>query len=683
MTGVDVTSGPRVAVTGVGLVTGLGSDVGTVFDALCRGERAIRPVVSFDVAGHRCQLAAEVPELVVAPGLDRSGALAVEAARGALASSRVEVSSLAIAVGATAAGMREAEAVVATHGARLDADAARRLLRYTLSSTIPALRSVVADPARTAVVCTACSSGAAAIALGAAWIRQGRARAVLAGGVDALCWLTFAGFDALGALDPAPCRPFDRSRGGLTLGEGAAFLVLEREDLARARGAQTLCFLDGWALGSEAHHITQPEPSGAAAGRLITLALRRAGSEPDAVGYVNAHGTGTPHNDLAESRALNSALGERARSVPVSSTKGQLGHTLGAAGAIEAVVTVMALVWGRIPPTAGLTCVDPEIRLRLPTVETPFGAEDTALSSSFGFGGAGVVLALRRRETVDRRPGLPEVKVAVEVLDDDRAGDSTLDPARSRRFDWQSTAVARAAQAGTEQCGVAPADMGLVVGGGFGNVSRAVAWLARLSQRGPRAASPAEFPQLVPSAAAGNASVYSGCAGPVLTVFDHGAAADAALHVGAALLHGGDAHALVVGAAEPQDPVVSAAFGTLAEQRAGWLLVTSSALALDRPSVELVAWEEVASGRQLRLPPPREPARARVVVVGALALEPLLTELWSGVARLGVELDSLAASAVALRRGVALIADGGVDEVLVISEAPGRARVTHLRRGGA
>ncbi len=237
---------PRIAVTGVGVVSALGPDAPATFSALFAGERGILPVTLFDVDGQRSKLAAEVRGLTIADVAPRGQAeewsrtdtLAVLAAREALAmASAPAAEPLGLAVGATTGGMYEAESVLAGLHAGGEQDAVRRLLSYPLSTSAERVAQVVGGVCHHATVCSACSSGANAIMLGAAWLLSGRCRRVLAGGTDGLCRLTFAGFNALGATDPEPCRPFDLHRAGLNLGEGAAFLVLETEADAVRRDA--------------------------------------------------------------------------------------------------------------------------------------------------------------------------------------------------------------------------------------------------------------------------------------------------------------------------------------------------------------------------------------------------------------------------------------------------------------
>jgi 3-oxoacyl-[acyl-carrier-protein] synthase II len=217
----------------------------------------------------------------------------------------------------------------------------------------------------------------------------------LAGGYDALSQLVFAGFDSLQALSPTECRPFDAGRDGLALGEGAAVIALETLDYAKKRGALILGEIVGYGATTDAHHLTQPHPNGDAALASMTAACASAQVGPDQISYVNAHGTGTPLNDSAEAAAINRWAGPRAKTLPVSSTKSSIGHLLGAAGAVEAVVCLIALREQWLPPTSTLQSPDPVCSF--PVVNQPTEAKlEYALSNSFGFGGANATLILRR-----------------------------------------------------------------------------------------------------------------------------------------------------------------------------------------------------------------------------------------------------------------------------------------------
>jgi 3-oxoacyl-[acyl-carrier-protein] synthase II len=210
-----------------------------------------------------------------------------------------------------------------------------------------------------------------------------------------LCQLVFAGFDSLQALSPTQCRPFDAQRDGLALGEGAAVLALETLESARARSAVILAEIAGYGAATDAHHLTQPHPNGDAALASMTAASTVAGIEPARVGYINAHGTGTPLNDAAEAAAINRWAGTAARDIQVSSTKSGIGHLLGAAGAVETVVCLMALREQWAPPTTTIQTPEPACAFQLVREPRPVAME-FAMTNSFGFGGANATLILRR-----------------------------------------------------------------------------------------------------------------------------------------------------------------------------------------------------------------------------------------------------------------------------------------------
>ena len=221
------------------------------------------------------------------------------------------------------------------------------------------------------------------------------ARRVLAGGYDGLCQLTFAGFDSLQALSPTPCRPFDARRDGLSLGEGAGLLALESLTEATRRGATILGEIVGYAAATDLHHLTQPHPQGDTAFATMSGACELARLRPEQIDYVNAHGTATPQNDRTEAAAINRWAGEHAATLMVSSTKASIGHLLGAAGAVEAVVCVMTLREQWLPPERAVETPDPECQFRL--VREPLDVPvNCVLSNSFGFGGANASLIFRR-----------------------------------------------------------------------------------------------------------------------------------------------------------------------------------------------------------------------------------------------------------------------------------------------
>jgi 3-oxoacyl-[acyl-carrier-protein] synthase II len=399
----------EVVITGLGAVSALGRGVDALLAGLTSGRSAIGPLVLLPYEG-RCRIAAEVRDDVppgdeLAPAtrrrLSRPDRFALAAVREALGDAGLDAAArrdAALVVGATTGGMRETEAAYQ----RWRTGAAPRLpLSQALGTPLACAAAAVSHAfglyGAQETVSTACSSSALAVGRAADLVRHGETPVAIAIGTDALCLLTQSGFDALQALDPQGCRPFDRNRHGLTLGEGAAALVLEDAAHARARGARMRARFLGWGSATDAHHPTAPHPEGAGALAAMRRALAAAGVPSEAVDYVNAHGTGTPQNDATEIAVLRAVLGARAVRVPVSSTKSQIGHCLGAAGALEAVVTVLALEHGLLPPTVGLREPDP-VCADMDLVPSPGrrAALGTAITSSYGFGGHNVTLVLAR-----------------------------------------------------------------------------------------------------------------------------------------------------------------------------------------------------------------------------------------------------------------------------------------------
>jgi len=393
----------RVVVSGLGVVSPYGSGTKTFWAGLAAGACAIRPITLIDTEGFRSRVAAEVPAdamagLGVSPRRARADRLGLAAAREALADAGLgpaDRAEAALVIGAVGGGMLEGEAWYweETRTARPSPriKALRSILPYTHAETI-GWRLGIGGPKETVVM--ACASGAASIALAADLVREGVVPLALAGGVDALTRICFMGFNALKLLDPDPCRPFDRDRKGMSIGEAAAFVVLEDAERCRARGAREIAKLLGAGISTDAHHVTSPHPEGEGMARAMTLALAAAGVDPRAVDYVNAHGTGTLQNDRTEALAIARVLG--AGRVPISSTKSLVGHTMAAAGSLEAVASILALHHGLIPPTANLREVDPEIPFDcVPNIARPAPIE-VALTNSFGFGGQNVSLIFGR-----------------------------------------------------------------------------------------------------------------------------------------------------------------------------------------------------------------------------------------------------------------------------------------------
>jgi 3-oxoacyl-[acyl-carrier-protein] synthase II len=393
-----------VVVSGLGIVSPFGQGLKAFWNGLSAGTCAIKPSALLETEGFRSRLAAEVPAdamgaLRASRRRTRADRMAMAAASEALADADLggERARAALIVGAVGGGMYEGEAwywdEARTGRASPRVRALRSILPFSHAETLGA-RLGLRGPKETLVM--ACASGAASVALGADLIHAGIVSAALVGGVDALTRICFMGFNALKLLDPEPCRPFDRDRRGMSIGEAAAFLVLEDADRCRARGGRVHARLLGAGLTTDAHHVTAPHPEAEGMIRAITRGLEAARTAPGEIGYVNAHGTGTLQNDRVEALALRRVFGDGR--VLVSSTKSLVGHTMAAAGSVEAIATVLALQHGLLPPTANLHHVDPEIPFDCIPREARLAPVAAALSNSFGFGGQNVSLVFGRGE---------------------------------------------------------------------------------------------------------------------------------------------------------------------------------------------------------------------------------------------------------------------------------------------
>jgi 3-oxoacyl-[acyl-carrier-protein] synthase II len=398
----------RVVITGAGVITALGQGWSPNSAGFREGRVAIGPVTAFNVERQRVKVAAEVrlpdelPETRLRKSeerrIERAGRMLLIAASEAWRQADwKEVEPTPIVLGTTSAGMGLGEAY---YRHALDSpDSSRgqlpRLTHYLAQQQGLDLVNAFGASGPVTIIANACASGANAVGHAFELLRSGRARHVLTGGYDALNLLVFAGFDCLQALSPTNCRPFDANRDGLALGEGAGIFALETLECAQQRGARILGEIVSYAAVTDIHHLTQPHPVGDAAFAAMSAACKSAGVVPSQIGYINAHGTGTPLNDSAEAAAINRWAGECAARIPVSSTKPSIGHTLGAAGAVEAVVCLMALAEQWLPPTTTLKTKDP--CCNFPVVQKATAASfDYALSNSFGFGGANATLILRR-----------------------------------------------------------------------------------------------------------------------------------------------------------------------------------------------------------------------------------------------------------------------------------------------
>jgi 3-oxoacyl-[acyl-carrier-protein] synthase II len=404
---VSATPTPQIAITGLGCVTALGADALSTWEALHTGRSARGPLTAIVVDGCRVTEGAEasLPSWPSWPEkrlrrLSRSTRLALPAVRQALsqarlldANDRCLLPRLEMAVSTTACGMEKGEEFLRALWSKNRAGQSSRVAQYQSQAQIGTIHDTFGFDGPVMTVANACAGGGNAIGHAADLIRSGMTDIVLAGGYEALSELVFAGFDGLQSLAPEACRPFDRGRRGLTLGEGAAFLVLENADRARARGANILGYLAGYGQTTDTHHLTQPAPDGAPLERAMRRALEQGRTKASQVGYVNAHGTGTPFNDGAEAQAFHRVFG--AGQTKLSSTKAALGHTLGAAGAIEAVLCLLALQSGQLPPQINL--LDPEPLVAAALVGLGEKADlSAAMSVNLGFGGSNAAVLFTR-----------------------------------------------------------------------------------------------------------------------------------------------------------------------------------------------------------------------------------------------------------------------------------------------
>ncbi|MBF0569810.1 MAG: beta-ketoacyl-[acyl-carrier-protein] synthase family protein [Candidatus Omnitrophica bacterium] len=401
----------RVVITGMGIVTSLGSGVPATAAALRQGQPKIKKLASFDVSAHKTFYGGEVEDPVLdvaaASGVDtrrwdRASKLLYAASSQALKNAGVIASQedplrTAFVSGTTLGGMRASQAV---HRSILtEADFTPRLglmgdalACHQLAHVAGALNIV----GETLILNNACASGLSAIGLAYERLRMGPEDMVIAGGYEVMSDFTHAGFNILQLVTSDACRPFDKGRTGLVLGEGAGVLVLETLENAQARKAPVLAEIIGYGQASDAYHLTRPDPAAGGASRAIRMAIEEAGILPEMIDYVNAHGTGTPSNDLMEAKALGIALGRHASKVPVSSTKPFMGHLLGASGAVETIISAIAIQEQMAPANLNLRDLDPECALNVITGEVRALKVNVVLSNSFGFGGSNAAILLKR-----------------------------------------------------------------------------------------------------------------------------------------------------------------------------------------------------------------------------------------------------------------------------------------------
>jgi 3-oxoacyl-[acyl-carrier-protein] synthase II len=400
-----------VAVTGLAAVTPVGAGARAFWEALLAGRSGFAPVESFDTGQHSVHVGAEVRGFDAAPfvrrldaaQVGRASQFAVAAARMALDDAGLDPDGLdpercGVSIGTTSGEPREIERLNDQLLAGGCEPGAGLVARYPCQVLAAHVASELAFAGPVSVIPNACAAGNHAIAHAADLLRAGRAELMLAGGADAFSRITYTGFARLGAIAPEVCQPFDRRRKGMIPGEGAAVLVLEPLERALRRGARVYAEIAAAGFACDAHHMTASHPEGEGAARAMQHALALSGLGPEDVDYISAHGTGTPTNDRLETISVKRVFGARAARVPMSSVKSMIGHTMGAASAIEAAVCALCIHEGRVPPTMNLHEPDPECDLDYVAGAARELPVRVAMNNAYAFGGNNASLILRRCE---------------------------------------------------------------------------------------------------------------------------------------------------------------------------------------------------------------------------------------------------------------------------------------------
>jgi 3-oxoacyl-[acyl-carrier-protein] synthase II len=393
----------RVAVVAAGVVSPLGFGLSETLDSLREARDCVNGVTRFSVTGCRCKTAGQLPDERLlerrcngahARRWHRASHMVIQALREALTQEPQFKPELTV-VGTTSGGMSYGE----DYFRSLNRNSSLRhsptwIANYPAQKPVIDAQEAFGISAPCQVIANACASGTNAIGHAFECVRSGRYQRLLAGGYDALSELVFVGFDSLQASTPEKCRPFDRDRTGMVLGEGAAVLALENLVAARFRGARVLAEIVGYGISTDNFHMTQPDPSGIGPRQAMERALGSANISADVVDYINAHGTATAFNDAAEGKAISALFGR----VPVSSTKSMMGHSLGAAGAVEAIICLLALQHQFLPPNINFHAADEDIDLNIVANEAQSAVLRIVLSNSFGFGGTNASILMRKFE---------------------------------------------------------------------------------------------------------------------------------------------------------------------------------------------------------------------------------------------------------------------------------------------
>lgn len=529
-------------ITGLGVIGAPGCGVDEIWSAIASGQSGLKPLTLFQSPRYGQIPVGEISQDLSALGAplrgSRSDRLAWLAARAAIRSANLDVESCAdragVLLGSSVGGTYDTERFL-TALIKQRKMFPRPTRFHECSSPVDVVADYFGLFGPSFAISTACSSGALAIATAAELIQSGQADVMLAGGTDSLSHTTWAGFHSLLLVDSQGCRPFDVARGGMSFGEGAAVLIIEAEEHARKRGAKIIARLTGWGASCDAHHVTAPHPEGAGALAAMQSALRRAQLSPADIGYVNAHGTGTRDNDVAESKALKSLFSEKVP--PFSSTKRFFGHALAASGAIEAVVCIEALCRQQLPANPGFSQPDPAIGLK-PVTETRSAKLTHVMSNSFGFGGNNAVLIFSTPESVPQtRPTLttPAIVTGLGIIAPENATSerqiqpplppdsvkvhacgpladvATLNPNQRRRL---SRITQMAILAARRSHTVDPSKrLAIALGTGFGCLDEGAVFIENLVTKDEAEPMPTRFPGSVHNAPAGQVAIDLGATG--------------------------------------------------------------------------------------------------------------------------------------------------------------------------
>jgi 3-oxoacyl-(acyl-carrier-protein) synthase len=524
-----------IVITGLGIISAAGFGTEEIWRAVSTGASGLKPLTLFQSPRYGQILTGEIQHDLISLGAptrsSRSDKLGWLAARAAIADAKINFENCGeragIFLGTSVGGSYDSELFLTTLIKRGKIRACpTRFHECVCTVDLIANEFNLFGPSM--AIATACSSSAVAIAQAAEMILSGDADVMLAGGADSLARMTWGGFHSLLLVDAQGCRPFDATRGGMSLGEGAAILILEAEEFARKRGAKILARLSGWGASCDAYHATAPHPQGAGATAAMQSALRRANLEPSAIDYVNAHGTGTRDNDLAEAIALKTVFHHRVP--PFSSTKRIFGHALAASGAMEAVVCVEALRHQELPPNPGFSKCDPTIGLE-PVTELRHAPLTHVMSNSFGFGGNNAVLIFSKPEIVSNVRAPKPIEIFVNGLGVIGPGEvatkeitaplppgnglvhscgaladvALLNPNQRRRLSRLQQMVliaARKSHAPDSSVRVA-----IAIGTGLGCLEDAGTFIENLVSKDEREPMPARFPNSVHNAPAGQVAI--------------------------------------------------------------------------------------------------------------------------------------------------------------------------------